>query len=72
MKCTHCTHLLTTCAHPQAEAYAGIEYTRQAAEVAAKLRDGDLFGRIQEAVSANSPAGLAIAQIKDRFQSTFR
>lgn len=56
----------------KAEEYAALGYQREAAEVAAKLRDGDLFGRIQAAVSANSPAGLAIAQLKDRFQSSFR
>ncbi|EFJ45438.1 hypothetical protein VOLCADRAFT_105988 [Volvox carteri f. nagariensis] len=35
-------------------------------------QDSDLFARIQSAVAAGSPAGLAIAQIKERFQSTFR
>lgn len=42
------------------------------AQVAAKLRDSDLFARIQGAVAANSPAGLAIAQIQERFRSGFR
>jgi len=56
----------------KAEEYASIDYAREAAEVAAKLRDGDLLARLSAAVSANSPAGLAIAQIRDRFQSTFR
>lgn len=36
-------------------------------QVAARLRDGDLLRRVTDAVSANSPAGLAIAQIKERF-----
>ena len=40
--------------------------------MAAKLRDSDLFAKIQAAVSANSPAGLAIAQIKERFRVSFR
>ncbi len=52
----------------KAEAYAAIDYPREAAEVAARLRDGDLLGRIQGAVSAHSPAGLAIAQIRERLQ----
>lgn len=55
----------------KAEEYSALGYAREAAEVAAKLRDGDLFARVQGAVSANSPAGLAIAQIKERFASTF-
>eukprot|EP00878_Enallax_costatus_P010209 GHUV01010657.1.p1 GENE.GHUV01010657.1~~GHUV01010657.1.p1 ORF type:complete len:418 (+),score=91.20 GHUV01010657.1:1911-3164(+) len=53
----------------KADAFEAIQCPREAAEVAAKLRDLDLFARIQNAVSANSPAGLAIAQIKERFQS---
>jgi hypothetical protein len=36
--------------------------------VAAKLTDSALLNRIQEAVSANSPAGIAIAQIRERLQ----
>lgn len=40
--------------------------------MAAKLKDGDLFGRIQAAVSANSPAGAAIQQMRDRLQASFR
>lgn len=57
----------------KAEEYAAIDYQREAAEVAAKLKDSDMLARIQAAVSANSPAGLAIAQIKERFfQNTFR
>jgi hypothetical protein len=56
----------------KAEAFARIEYPREAAEVAAKLRDGDLFARISGAVTAGSPAALAIAQLRDRFQATLR
>ncbi|MEW5298634.1 MAG: hypothetical protein WDW36_001730 [Sanguina aurantia] len=52
--------------------YTAIDCTREAAEVAAKLRDADLFTSIQNAVSANSPAGLAIAQIRERAMATFR
>lgn len=52
--------------------YTTIDCTREAAEVAAKLRDADLFTSIQNAVSANSPAGLAIAQIRERAMATFR
>ncbi|WIA22377.1 hypothetical protein OEZ85_004684 [Tetradesmus obliquus] len=52
----------------KADAYEAISCPREAAEVAAKLRDGDLLARIQGAVSANSPAGIAIAQIRERFQ----
>jgi vacuolar protein sorting-associated protein 16 len=51
----------------KADAFEAIGAQREAAEVAAKLRDGDLFARIQGAVSANSPAGLAIAQLRERF-----
>lgn len=35
-------------------------------QVAARLRDYALLGRISGMVSATSPAGLAIAQIKER------
>lgn len=56
----------------KAEEFASVDCQREAAEVAAKLRDGDLFARIQNAVSAASPAGIAIAQIKERFQASFR
>lgn len=56
----------------KAEEYSTIDYQQQAAEVAAKLKDGDLFVRIQNAVSANSPAGVAIQQMKDRLQMGFR
>jgi hypothetical protein len=41
---------------------------REAAEVTAKLMDSVLLNRIQEAVSANSPTGIAIAQIRERLQ----
>jgi hypothetical protein len=56
----------------KAEEWAALGCQQEAAEVAAKLRDSDLFARIQNAVSATSPAGLAIAQVKERFASTFR
>jgi hypothetical protein len=51
---------------PQADLYTSIDCAREAAEVAARLRDTALFTRIQQAVSAQSPAGLAIAQIRER------
>lgn len=51
----------------KAEAFNAINCPREAAAVAAALKDMDLFARIQGAVSANSPAGLGIAQIKERF-----
>jgi hypothetical protein len=51
----------------KAEAYTAINCPREAAAVAAALKDMDLFTRIQGAVNANSPAGLGIAQIKERF-----
>jgi hypothetical protein len=50
----------------KAEAYQAINCPREAAAVAAALKDADLFARIQGAVSANSAAGLGIAQIKER------
>eukprot|EP00775_Hariotina_reticulata_P009376 gene9376-9539_t len=56
----------------KAAAYEGIGCPREAAEVAAKLRDGALFARIQDAINPSTPAGIAIAQIKERFQSSFR
>jgi hypothetical protein len=56
----------------KAEAYAAINYEREGAELAVRMRDGDLFSRIQAAVSANSPAGVAIQQMRERVQSTFR
>ena len=56
----------------KAELLTAIDYPREAAEVAAKLRDGDLFARIQGLVPATSPAGLAISQIKERLQTGFR
>lgn len=56
----------------KAELFAAIDCPREAAEVAAKLRDGDLLAKIQGLVPAASPAGLAIAQIRERFQATFR
>jgi hypothetical protein len=52
----------------KAAAYEAISCPREAAEVAAKLKDSALLNRIQDAVSANSPAGIAIAQIRERFQ----
>lgn len=56
----------------KAAAFEAAGCPREAAEVAAKLRDGDLLARIAGAVSANSPAGLAIGQIRDTFQASFR
>ncbi len=56
----------------KAELLTSIDCPREAAEVAAKLRDGDLFAKIQGLVPATSPAGLAISQIKERFQAGFR
>ncbi len=35
--------------------------------MAARIKDGDLLRRISAAVSAASPAGLAIAQVRERF-----
>ncbi len=55
----------------KAECFTAIDCTREAAEVAAKLRDQDLFARIQALVPATSPAGLAIAQVQERFRSGF-
>ncbi|GLC37683.1 hypothetical protein PLESTM_000635700 [Pleodorina starrii] len=52
--------------------YSALGLAREAAEVAARIKDTDLFARIQSAVAAGSPAALAIAQIRERFQSTFR
>ncbi|GFH30191.1 vacuolar protein sorting-associated protein 16, partial [Haematococcus lacustris] len=51
----------------KAEEYANLDMPREAAEVAARLRDTALFTRIAGAVSAGSPAALAVAQIKERF-----
>jgi hypothetical protein len=56
----------------KAAAFEGIGCPREAAEVAAKLRDGALFARIQDAINPSTPAGIAIAQIKERVQSSFR
>ncbi len=56
----------------KADLLTAIDCTREAAEVAAKLRDSDLFARIQGMVPATSSAGLAIAQIRDRFQAGFK
>lgn len=55
----------------KAEEYSALGYAREAAEVAAKLKDGDLLARLQGAVSTNSAAGLAIAQMRERFANTF-
>ncbi|KAF6254839.1 vacuolar protein sorting-associated protein 16 [Scenedesmus sp. NREL 46B-D3] len=52
----------------KADAYEAVSCPREAAEVAAKLKDSDLLARIQGAVSANSSAGIAIAQIRERLQ----
>lgn len=56
----------------KAEAYEAISCPREAAEVAAKLRDSALFARIQGAVGQNTAAGIAIAQIAERFNPTGR
>ncbi|GFR52294.1 hypothetical protein Agub_g14829, partial [Astrephomene gubernaculifera] len=56
----------------KAEQLEGLGLAREAAEVAARIKDSDLFGRIQSAVAVGSPAGQAIAQLRDKFQSTFR
>eukprot|EP00198_Chlamydomonas_reinhardtii_P010037 XP_001699374.1 VPS16-like protein [Chlamydomonas reinhardtii] len=52
----------------KAEELSALGLAREAAEVAARIKDTDLFARIQSAVAAGSPAALAIAQIKERFQ----
>ncbi|KAG2424052.1 hypothetical protein HYH02_015233 [Chlamydomonas schloesseri] len=52
----------------KAEEFSALGLAREAAEVAARIKDSDLFARIQSAVAAGSPAALAIAQIKERFQ----
>ena len=51
----------------KAEAFAAIDCAREAAEVAARIRDGDLFARLTAAVNPGSAAGLAIAQVRERF-----
>lgn len=56
----------------KAELLTAIDCPREAAEVAARLRDGDLFTRIQGLVPATTPAGIAISQIKERLQTGFR
>jgi hypothetical protein len=56
----------------KAELFTAIDCPREAAEVAAKIKDNDLFARIQGLVPATSPAGLAISQIRERFQAGFR
>ncbi|KAI8468744.1 MAG: vacuolar protein sorting-associated protein 16 [Monoraphidium minutum] len=56
----------------KAEAFAAIDCPREAAEVAARIRDSDLFSRIQAAVAPGSAAGLAIAQVRERFASALR
>jgi hypothetical protein len=40
--------------------------------VAARIKDNDLFSRIQAAVAPSSAAGLAIAQVRERFASALR
>jgi hypothetical protein len=42
------------------------------AQVAARIKDSDLLSRIQAAVAPGSAAGLAIAQVRDRFASVLR
>ncbi|GBF95901.1 hypothetical protein Rsub_08492 [Raphidocelis subcapitata] len=53
----------------KAEAFAAIDCAKEAAEVAARIRDNDLFARIQAAVAPGSAAGLAIAGVRERFAS---
>ncbi|KAF8057673.1 VCL1 [Scenedesmus sp. PABB004] len=53
----------------KADAFEAAGCPREAAEVAAKLRDGDLLARIGGAVAPNSAAGLAIAQLREAFQA---
>jgi hypothetical protein len=41
-------------------------------KVAARIKDNDLFARIQAAVAPGSAAGLAIAQVRERFSAALR
>ena len=52
----------------KAELYQGLDAAREAAEVAAKLKDADLFGRIQALVPTSNPAFFTIQQMQQRFR----
>ncbi|KAG2491741.1 hypothetical protein HYH03_009904 [Edaphochlamys debaryana] len=56
----------------KAEEFSALGLAREAAEVAARIKDSDLFTRIQSAVAAGSPAALAIAQLREKLGASFR
>lgn len=62
-----CTCMPHACVTPPPFLFLPSSRTRTRPQVAARLRDNALLGRISGMVSASSPAGLAISQIRERF-----
>ena len=56
----------------KAELYQSLDAARDAAEVAARLKDADLFSRIQALVPTSSPAFYSLQQMQQRFTSSNR
>ena len=56
----------------KAEIYQSMDAARDAAEVATRLKDADLFSRIQALVPTSSPAFYTLQQMQQRFTSSNR
>lgn len=52
----------------KAEEYAAAGLLQEAAECAARARDSDMLGKLQDMVGTVSPLGVAVAQLKERLQ----
>ncbi len=56
----------------KAEELAAAGLLREAAECAARVRDGDMLSKLQDMIGTVSPLGGAVSQLKDRLQAGVR
>ena len=56
----------------KAEELAAAGLLQEAAECAARVRDGDMLTKLQDMIGTASPLGGAVSQLKDRLQAGVR
>ena len=56
----------------KAEELAAAGLLQEAAECAARVRDGDMLSKLQDMIGTVSPLGGAVSQLKDRLQAGVR
>lgn len=56
----------------KAEELAAAGLLREAAECAARVRDGDMLTKLQDMIGTGNPLGGVVSQLKDRLQAGVR